>query len=178
MQMARQVLLVEDDATLGLLTKNMLDKRGFAVTFVQTKSQALDAMQVNEFAIAILDLKLADETSLGLLPELKIHNPNIKILMLTAYASIATAVEAVKRGASNYLPKPATIADILDALDEVESIGESIDDAAVMSTKRLEWEHIQWVLQKNDGNVSASARELNMHRRTLQRKLQKRPVKE
>jgi len=176
----KQLLLVEDDETLGLVTKNALNKRGYAVTHVTTLAAAKEAFECHSFSFAVLDLKLEDETSLSLLPDLDLHNPAIKTLVLTAYASIATAVEAVKRGAYNYLPKPATVSEILKALGENEEADTSLasDDPGVMSTKRLEWEHIQRVLMKNDGNISATARELNMHRRTLQRKLQKKPVKE
>ena len=119
---------------------------------------------------------------MSLIPVLREHNAEMKILVLTGYASIATAVEAVKRGANNYLPKPATIKDILNSLEETEAQGVNTEEEAfrgtVMSPKRLEWEHIQRILNENDGNVSATARELNMHRRTLQRKLQKFPTKD
>ena len=111
--------------------------------------------------------------------------PNIKILVLTGYASIATAVKAVKLGADNYLPKPASLDSILGALmlNSVSNIkgnntlNHKPADIAIVSTQRLEWEHIQRVLLNNEGNISAAARELNMHRRTLQRKLQKHPHK-
>ena len=100
--------------------------------------------------------------------------------MLTGYASIATTVQAIKLGADNYLAKPADSAAVLRALDEDIAESESADTPAVefqaMSVSRLEWEHIQRVLNEHDGNVSATARALNMHRRTLQRKLAKRPV--
>jgi two-component system response regulator RegA len=101
----------------------------------------------------------------------------MKILILTGYASIATAVEAIKLGADNYLAKPADTDEVLNALfaSADESPRNSID-VAPMSVKRLEWEHIQKVLNENEGNISKTARELKMHRRTLQRKLQKRPV--
>ncbi len=176
------ILLVEDDVTLGTVTKIALEKRGYSVEHVQTNATALNALNAvsdGYFAMAILDLKLEDETTLEIIPRLRAHAPEMKILMLTAYASIATAVEAVKLGANNYLPKPANVTEILEALGQ-ESAAEPCEeeDLAVMSPKRLEWEHIQRVLLKNDGNVSATARELNMHRRTLQRKLQKHPVKE
>ncbi|MFL0800819.1 MAG: response regulator [Agarilytica sp.] len=177
-----QILLVEDDVTLGAVTKIALEKRGYSVEYVGTNTAALSALdtaQADHFTMAILDLKLEDETTLDIIPRLRAHAPEMKILMLTAYASIATAVEAVKLGANNYLPKPANVTEILEALGQ-ESVAEPAEEEnlAVMSPKRLEWEHIQRVLLKNDGNVSATARELNMHRRTLQRKLQKHPVKE
>lgn len=180
--MPTSILLVEDDETLGEVTKIALEKREYSAVLVKTVVEAEQALnqitsEGDRFGLAILDLKLAEETSLSLLPTLKAHNAEIKILVLTAYASIATAVEAVKRGADNYLPKPANVTEILEALKESGPETE-VEDMSVMSTKRLEWEHIQRVLLKNDGNISATARELNMHRRTLQRKLQKYPVKE
>lgn len=179
-----RILLVEDDETLGVITKNALEKRGYTVVHTMTLASAKLAYEQADFSVAILDLKLKEETSLSLIPELRKLNADMKILMLTAYASIATAVEAVKLGANNYLPKPANVSEILSALELGESIGygesdnRSGESMSVMSPKRLEWEYIQRVLLKNDGNVSATARELNMHRRTLQRKLQKHPVKD
>ncbi len=174
------ILLVEDDVTLGAITKSALEKRGYQVRHVENLEGAREAVSEEKFDIAILDLKLEEDTSLELIPELRAKSAHIKILMLTAYASIATAVEAVKLGANNYLPKPANVTEILDALDQNsdEEPADEQEDMSVMSPKRLEWEHIQRVLLKNDGNVSATARELNMHRRTLQRKLQKFPVKD
>ena len=96
--------------------------------------------------------------------------PDASIIVLTGYASIPTAVEAVKRGADNYLHKPATLQDLISTF-EGRPVGDQ--QAEVMSVDRMEWEHIQRVLNENDGNISATARALNMHRRTLQRKLQK-----
>lgn len=99
------------------------------------------------------------------------------MLVLTGYASIATAVEAVKLGAVNYLAKPASVDDILNALGQVAANPGQDVTAQPMSLKRVSWEHLQRVLAEHDGNVSATARALNMHRRTLQRMLAKRPVK-
>ncbi len=174
------LLLVEDDQTLADVTQRALEKRGVVVSHAVDIGSAHTALASTHFHCAILDLKLAEETSLALIPHLRAHNPDITILVLTAYASIATAVEAVKRGADNYLPKPANVSEILEALglDDVTGDFSAQESEGVMSPKRLEWEHIQRVLLKNDGNISATARELNMHRRTLQRKLQKHPVKE
>ena len=98
------------------------------------------------------------------------------IVVLTGYASIATAVAAVKRGASNYLAKPVKVDEVVQALAGKEQIPTSEEDYTPMSVERLEWEHIQKVLAKNNGNISATARSLGMYRRTLQRKLAKKPV--
>jgi two-component system response regulator RegA len=114
---------------------------------------------------------------LTLLEELKRRNPKARIVVLTGFASVATAVEAIKLGAVHYLPKPA------DADEVVSAFGRATGDASLpvsanrLSISRLEWEHIQNVLSENGGNVSATARALKMHRRTLQRKLAKRPVR-
>ncbi|PCK08893.1 MAG: two-component system response regulator [Alteromonadaceae bacterium] len=178
---ATNFLIVEDDSTLGSVTSKALSRRGYDVSWVSTLDEAKAIIATKQFDLALLDLKLAKETTMSLIPILRDHNAEMKILVLTGYASIATAVEAVKRGANNYLPKPATIKDILNALEQTELEGVNTEEefsAKVMSTKRLEWEHIQRVLNENDGNVSATARELNMHRRTLQRKLQKFPTKD
>jgi len=96
--------------------------------------------------------------------------------MLTAYSSIATAVEAVKKGAINYLNKPVSVEEIIDKLDNTDSDEVAVEESP-LSVRRLEWEHLQKVLLEHDGNISAAARALNMHRRTLQRKLSKHPVK-
>ncbi len=182
--MNKHVLIVEDDLTLGKVMQKSLEKKGYRVSLASTLLQVSDLLQQDElapFMLAIVDLKLENETTLQLLPRLRHHNQEMKILMLTGYASIATAVEAVKLGADNYLPKPATVNEILKALEEDQENSREpteLDTLSSMSAKRMEWEHIQRVLHKNDGNISATARELNMHRRTLQRKLQKNPVKE
>jgi two-component system response regulator RegA len=126
----------------------------------------------------VLDLRLAADSGLRLIPPLKAAYPEIRILLLTGYASIATAVEAIKLGATHYLPKPAGVDEILSALGAEEGDAEVTPAEAPLSVDRLEWEHIQKVLAEHEGNLSATARALKMHRRTLQRKLAKRPVRE
>jgi two-component system response regulator RegA len=125
----------------------------------------------------VVDLRLATDSGLRLIPPLIAAHPGIRILLLTGYASIATAVEAIKLGAVHYLPKPAGVDDILQALGRSEGDPDAPAPEEPMSVDRLEWEHIQKVLAENDGNLSATARALKMHRRTLQRKLAKRPVR-
>ncbi len=190
------ILLVEDDDTLRQVTSHALYKRGFTVIELNNYQQAKEHIEkyANNkvgsitYDAAILDLKLNNCLSLPLIPLLRKNIPNINILILTGYASIATAVEAVKLGADDYLPKPASINDILAVLRLPIGLSEGLQpvdnfaitnnsNTAIVSTQRLEWEHIQRVLLKNNGNISAAARELNMHRRTLQRKLQKHPYK-
>lgn len=187
------ILLIEDDDALRQVTAKALTKRGFFVTSLSHYTQAEDHINTavhnlsgsHNYDAAIVDLKLHNQLSLPLISLLRSKMPNIKILVLTGYASIATAVEAVKLGADNYLPKPASLDSILSALmlNSASTVkGNNMPnhepaDTAIVSTQRLEWEHIQRVLLNNEGNISAAARELNMHRRTLQRKLQKHPHK-
>jgi two-component system response regulator RegA len=127
---------------------------------------------------ALVDLSMPGESGLALIPKLKDLDAGIQIVVLTGYASIATAVDAIKLGAMHYLAKPAGIDEILAAF----RMAENIPSAPVMkqpaSIDRLEWEHIQRVLRENNGNISETARQLRMHRRTLQRKLAKRPAKD
>ena len=176
----QQMLLVEDDAVFARVISRALEQRNFKVSHAQESKSTLELLETSHFDFAILDLNLGGETSLALIEPLKASNPQIRILILTGYASIATAVEAIKLGADNYLAKPADTEEILTALlaDKVETLAGAQDTSKLepMSVRRLEWEHIQKVLKENDGNISATARQLKMHRRTLQRKLQKRPV--
>jgi two-component system, response regulator RegA len=175
-----KILLVEDDDVFARVISRALEQRNYEVSHGQTSEEALQLLEENSFTYAILDLNLGGETSLDLIPTLKQQLPGIRILILTGYASIATAVEAIKLGADNYLAKPADADEILSAMLESDAIktAEPNDSSKLepMSVRRLEWEHIQRVLMENDGNISATARQLKMHRRTLQRKLQKRPV--
>jgi two-component system, response regulator RegA len=172
------LLLVEDDAVFAQVLSKALAARGLAVTHAPTRQAALDIARRQAFAAAVLDLKLASDTTLSLVPELKTLNPDMRIVMLTGYASIQTAVEATKLGATQYLPKPASVDEILAALSSVAGNPAIPVAAQPLSVDRLEWEHIQRVLAEHDGNISATARALNMHRRTLQRKLAKKPVKQ
>lgn len=180
------MMIVDDDETLLSVLSRAMTRRNFHVITATNGEQALALCKQQEPEYISLDLKLAEETGMHLIPKLKAINPNCSIVMLTAYASIATAVDAIKLGAHQYLCKP------VDADQLIEGFGDSLvaakldsaadavlnEDTQPTSVKRLEWERIQQALQKNDGNVSATARELGMHRRTLQRKLQKHPVRQ
>lgn len=167
---------LEDDLALAAATIRALTRRGFAVQHYASISAARAAPTGQTFALALLDLRLDDGSSLDLIEYLRAQSPGIKILVLTGYASIATAVQAIKLGAVNYLSKPASIEQILRAFAEQEEPQEAADEVSPL--RRREWEHIQQVLLENNGNVSATARQLKMHRRTLQRKLGKKPVAE
>ncbi len=127
---------------------------------------------------AVIDLRISHESGLELVEKLISLDQNTQIIMLTGFASIATAVEAIKLGAVHYLTKPANADEIVNALHKNEGDSSVAVSENPLSVKRLEWEHLQKVLMQHDGNISAAARALNMHRRTLQRKLDKRPVRE
>lgn len=175
---AKKILLVEDDEIFGRVISRAMQKRGFEVVHALSLDAANGAAGTKNFDLAVLDLNLGGHSSLPMIPILKQRNPRMRILVLTGYASIATAVDAIKLGADNYLAKPADADEILTALLG-ESTPQQEDPSAIgepMSVRRLEWEHIQKILKEHDGNISETARQLKMHRRTLQRKLQKRPV--
>jgi two-component system, response regulator RegA len=170
-----KLLFLEDDHALATVTQRALTQRGFDVQHYQSIEETLKGMHNGHYQYALLDLKLDDGTSLNLIEEFVKTWPDIKIVVLTGYASIATAVQAIKYGAANYLSKPASIDQILRAFDEQD---DPADEASAMALGRMEWEYIQQALQDNDGNISATARQLKMHRRTLQRKLSKKPLAE
>jgi len=174
--MNHRLLLVEDDQVFAQVISRALGQRGFQVAHAETLEQASRLIHDRPFQLAILDLNLGGQTSLELIPLLSSRNPGIRTLILTGYASITTAVEAIKLGATNYLAKPADTDEILAALLEQSSTEPAEITQEPMSVRRLEWEHIQKVLKENNGNISETARQLKMHRRTLQRKLQKKPV--
>jgi two-component system, response regulator RegA len=169
------LLLVEDDEVFCHVTGRAMERRGYTVNCAGNARQARELIAVNNFDYAILDLNLGGHSSLDLISLLRAKNPLMRILILTGYASIATAVDAIKLGADNYLAKPADADEILTALLPA-SAAQDYSIHTPMSVRRLEWEHIQKILKENDGNISETARQLKMHRRTLQRKLQKKPV--
>ena len=169
------LLLVDDDATFRTVLTRALEKRGFAVTTAGSVEQALPIANSNPPEYAVLDLKMDGASGLVLVRKLHELDPATRIVMLTGYASIATAVEAIKLGATQYLSKPANADEIVAAFGHNAST-EAPLELQPATVERLEWEHIQRVLRENGDNISATARILNMHRRTLQRKLSKRPT--
>lgn len=171
-------LIIDDDTTLLHVLARGLTRRGYEVLSAENGEQALKLCKEFKPKWISLDLKLEHESGLHLITQLKCLSPNSQITMLTSYASIATAVDAIKLGAHQYLCKPVDIDELLNSFEHNPSDAHETDIAdKPTSVKRLEWEKIQQTLQANDGNISATARELGMHRRTLQRKLQKHPVK-
>ncbi len=164
-------LLVDDDEAFLHVLKRSLQRNGIEAVCASSSDRAKQLLTGTRFGQCILDLNLAGESGLLLLPELLVIQPDLKILVLTGYGSIATAVEAMRRGAVNYLCKPVTINQLIAGFEPVHSLPAL--RAEPPSVEEMEWEHIQRVLNEHEGNVSATARALNMHRRTLQRKLQK-----
>jgi two-component system response regulator RegA len=171
------LLLVDDDRTFCVVLSRALEKRGYAVSVANSVEQALPLAEANPPEYAVVDLKMDGVSGLVLVKRLHELDPATRIVMLTGFASIATAVEAIKLGATQYLAKPANANEIVAAFGHSASTEIAPNDLPP-SVDRLEWEHIQRVLQAHEGNISATARALNMHRRTLQRKLGKRPVNE
>jgi two-component system response regulator RegA len=176
----RGVLVVDDDERFAITLAAALARRGYVAHVAHNAAAALATASTKDPDAAVVDLKLGADDGLALIEPLRAAHPKMRIVVLTGYASITTAVKAIKLGADDYLAKPVTAAAVVAALER-GARNEAEDDlpaAALetMSPRRLEWEHIQRVLAENDGNISATARELRMHRRTLQRKLLKRPT--
>ncbi|NTV12128.1 MAG: response regulator transcription factor [Zoogloea sp.] len=171
------ILVVDDDPAFNRVLCRALTHRGYTAFGAQTPEDALQLAKEHEPELVVLDLNLAGSSGLRLIEPLLACNPDSRILVLTGYASITTAVDAIKLGATQYLSKPAEVDAILKALQATEVHIQDDAPEAPMSVDRLEWEHIQRVLAEHEGNVSATARALKMHRRTLQRKLAKRPVR-
>jgi two-component system response regulator RegA len=177
---APSLLIADDDPTFCQVLARAMERRGYAVTIAHDVPSALAAARAQAPHYAVIDLKMPGPSGLELVTALHALNAGTRIVVLTGYASIATAVEAIKLGAMHYLAKPANADEILAALQAQQpaaAAGTAVIDFQPLSVARLEWEHIQKVLAENGGNISATARALNMHRRTLQRKLAKRPVR-
>jgi two-component system, response regulator RegA len=169
----KTLLILDDDAAFRTRLARALETRGFEVTAVGSVSEASDIANKTPPAYAVLDLRLEDGSGLSIVELLNKTRPDCRVVMLTGYGAIATAVAAVKAGALDYLAKPADPEDIVKALlarpDEKPEPPEN-----PMSADRIRWEHIQRVYELCGHNVSETARRLNMHRRTLQRILAKR----
>jgi two-component system response regulator RegA len=174
---AMKLLIVEDDADFAAALARAMQKRGAEVALARDAGEAQSVADRFAPSHAVVDLKLPGESGLKVVEQLAARTPAPAIVVLTGYASIATAVEAVRLGARHYLAKPADADEILAALvrDQPDAALEVSPEP--LSVARMEWEHIQNVLNEHDGNISATARALKMHRRTLQRKLDKHPPK-
>ncbi|MGB0497511.1 MAG: ActR/PrrA/RegA family redox response regulator transcription factor [Rubricella sp.] len=167
------LLLVDDDEPFLRRLARAMERRGFEVTGVQTVAEGKSIALRTPPAYAVVDLRLEDGNGLDVVETLRESRPDAKIVVLTGYGAIATAVAAVKIGATDYLSKPADANDIVAALLAAPEDKPDPPENP-MSADRVRWEHIQRVFELCDRNVSETARRLNMHRRTLQRILAKR----
>lgn len=174
------ILVVEDDPVFSDVLATALRRRGFDVKVALTCEDAAAMINDSPPDLAVVDLRIGTGSGLTLIPLLTRGPRPARTVVLTGYGSIATAVEAVKLGATQYLTKPADVDAIIAALTGPDTpVPQPLPDTPrPLSVKRVEWEHIQRVLTENQGNISATARSLGIHRRTLQRKLQKRPVRQ
>ena len=171
------ILVVDDDEVFCQVLARAFKSRQLQALVAHDATEALQLGKQSKPDYAVVDLRMPESSGLELIPELLEVNPAMRIVVLTGYASITTAVEAIKLGAIHYLTKPADADEILATLTSKGGDSSTEVRNKPLSLERLEWEHLQKVLADCDGNVSAAARQLGMHRRTLQRKLSKRPVR-
>jgi two-component system, response regulator RegA len=169
----RSLLIVEDDKAFLQRLARAMEGRGFAVTTAESVADGLLQVEQSPPAFAVVDMRLGDGNGLDVISALKQRRPEARGIILTGYGNIATAVNAVKLGAVDYLSKPADADDVVTAL--LASVGGKAEPPEnPMSADRVRWEHIQRIYELCGRNVSETARRLNMHRRTLQRILAKR----
>ena len=176
--MPERILIIDDDEVLRYALNKALTRLGYEVIEAADLCGTEQQLHNHEVDWVVLDLRLGHESGLVLAEHILRHDPTISIVIITGYASVSTAVEAIRLGVKDYLIKPATAEDIVAALKGGNQTHEVPINSTPMSPKRLEWEHIQRVLLEHDGNITRAAKALKMHRRTLQRKLQKKPVRE
>jgi two-component system response regulator RegA len=169
----RSLLIVEDDKSFLQRLARAMEGRGFTVTTAETVSEGLMQVEKSAPAFAVVDMRLGDGNGLDVISALKRRRPEARGIVLTGYGNIATAVNAVKLGAVDYLAKPADADDVINALLSIEGKKPEPPEHP-MSADRVRWEHIQRIYELCGRNVSETARQLNMHRRTLQRILAKR----
>lgn len=172
----KSILIIDDDVVFLSVLSGALSKRDYRTSTAENITDLKSLISATKFDFAVVDLKIDKESGLDCVTLLKQNNADIRILILTGFSSIATAVSAIKLGAYDYACKPMDVDEILAILEGEKPKDSEISDDPV-SIDRLQWEHIQRVLEANEGNISETARSLGMHRRTLQRKLQKRPVR-
>ncbi len=174
---ASSILLVDDSIVLRDRLAMAFQERGFRVAVASNAEEALRVFSKNPTQLAVLDLRMPGTPGLTLLQQLKAIRPSTEILILSGFGSIATAIDAIRLGATNFLPKPADADDILNAFarggSEID-VPENDEDIPVPTLAQAEWEHIHRILSDCGGNISEAARRLGIHRRSLQRKLRKR----
>ena len=175
--MNKELIIIDDDFPFRERLSRSMKKKGFNVETLSSSSETIERIKNKKFDFAIVDMRLNDGSGLELIKTIKELNPNTKSLLLTGYGNIATAVAAIKSGAIDYLPKPAEIEQIYDALtSSTQTLPPPPENP--MTADRIRWEHIQRVFIQCKRNVSETARRLRMHRRTLQRILNKHAPKE
>jgi two-component system response regulator RegA len=172
----RTLLIVEDDKSFLQRLARAMESRGFTVITAESVAEGLMQLETGSPAFAVVDMRLADGNGLEVISALKRRRPDSRALILTGYGNIATAVNAVKLGAVDYLAKPVDADDVVAALLAIEG-NAAVPPDNPMSADRVRWEHIQRIYELCSRNVSETARRLNMHRRTLQRILAKRAPK-
>jgi two-component system response regulator RegA len=177
MSETRKLLIVEDDETFARTLKRSFERRGYAAEVAHSPEEMAAILQNFRPGYAVVDLKLGSASGLACVQALRTSDATMRIVVLTGFASIATAVEAIKLGASYYLAKPSNTDDIEAAFDRAEGNAETPVGDRQSSIKTVEWEHIHQVLVETDFNISETARRLGMHRRTLARKLEKRQIR-
>jgi two-component system response regulator RegA len=171
----RSILVVDDDISFRQRLVKALAARGVDARGAGSQAEAMALARQSHPQGAILDMRMPGSSGLDLIPQLLALSPHMQIVVLTGYGSIATAVEAVRRGAINYLTKPLDTDQILAAFEGEGAAPAAASAESIPSLARVEWEHIQRILTDCDGNISAAARRLGLHRRSLQRKLGKLP---
>ena len=174
----KSLFIVEDDKPFRERLTTSFERKDFAVTAAANKKEALEVLTQHHFNYAIVDLRLGDGSGLDVIKVIKEKNPECRAVMLTSYGNLATAVSSVKLGADDYLTKPANIDDIEKSLMSSTASSLPPPPENPMSADRIRWEHIQRVFTQCNRNVSETARRLKMHRRTLQRILNKHAPKE
>ena len=172
----KSLLIVDDDNPFRDRLARAMEKKGFSVSQAEGVKKGIDLIKLNKPAFAVVDLRLGDGNGLEVVKELQVSNSNCKIIMLTGYGNIPTAVAAIKQGAIDYLAKPADADDVEKAL-LADPTKKAQPPENPMSADRIKWEHIHRVFELCNRNVSETARRLKMHRRTLQRILSKRSPK-
>ena len=175
--MNKSLLVVDDDLPFRERLSRSMQKKGFEVDSADSFASALEIIEKQNYDYAIVDMRLTDGSGLELIKKMQIKSPGTKSLLLTGYGNIATAVAAIKSGAIDYLPKPAEVDQIFDALTNSKEVLPPPPENP-MTADRIRWEHIQRVFVQCNRNVSETARRLRMHRRTLQRILNKHAPRE
>lgn len=169
-------IIIDDDVTYSRILKRVLERHGFDVYSIADAENALEAVRQHSPDFALVDLKLEKSSGLHLIKPLRETKADMRIVIVTGYASVTTAVDAIKLGADDYLPKPVTLQGILRTLRKTEAPRAAQEPAArILPLERFEWEHIQQALAIASGNITRAAQLLGMPRRTLQRKLNKKP---